>query len=84
VDNSARLQTVYRDVSPRYWKLINAFYQRTGVPMVLNTSFNLKGEPIVTTPQNAINTFTKSGMDVLILENCIIHCSGLPPQPAHM
>ncbi len=72
VDGTGRLQTVFRDQSPRYYDLIDRFGQATGVPLVLNTSFNLKGEPIVNTPANAFNTFSKSEMDVLILENVVV------------
>ena len=72
VDGTGRLQTVFKEESPRYWKLINAFYEKTGVPLLLNTSFNLRGEPIVNTPENAYNTFSASGMDVLVLENYIV------------
>jgi carbamoyltransferase len=73
VDNSARLQTVFRDTNPRYYELIRRFGEATGVPVVLNTSFNLKGEPIVTTPDNALNTFFASEMDTLVLGNHIVH-----------
>ncbi len=72
VDGTGRLQTVFRDVSPRYYGLIERFGQATGVPVVLNTSFNLKGEPIVNTPANAFNTFSKSEMDTLVLGNFIV------------
>jgi carbamoyltransferase len=72
VDGTGRLQTVFREQSPHYYKLIERFGQATGVPVILNTSFNLKGEPIVNTPGNAFNTFSKSEMDVLVLENFII------------
>jgi carbamoyltransferase len=72
VDGTGRLQTVFKDQSPRYYKMIEKFGQATGVPVVLNTSFNLKGEPIVNTPANAFNTFSKSEMDALVLENFII------------
>jgi carbamoyltransferase len=67
VDGTGRLQTVCQDVSPRYYRLIDTFGQATGVPVVLNTSFNLRGEPIVNTPNEAFHTFTQSGMDVLVL-----------------
>jgi len=56
----------------RYYRLIERFYQATGVPAVLNTSFNLKGEPIINTPEDAFNTFSKSEMDMLILGNFIL------------
>jgi carbamoyltransferase len=72
VDGTGRLQTVFKDQSPRYYKMIEKFGQATGVPVVMNTSFNLKGEPIVNTPANAHNTFSKSEMDALVLENFII------------
>jgi len=72
VDGSGRLQTVFRDVSARYYALIERFGHASGVPVVLNTSFNLKGEPIVTTPANAHNTFTKSDMDLLVLGNVLV------------
>ncbi len=72
VDGSGRLQTVFRDQSPRYYRLIERFGQATGVPVVLNTSFNLKGDPIVNTPANAFDTFSKSEMDNLVLENFLV------------
>jgi len=72
VDGTARLQTVHKAESPLYYNLINRFGQATGVPVILNTSFNLKGEPIVTTPANAFSTFARSGMDSLVLGNCLI------------
>ena len=69
VDNSGRVQGVMKEHNPRYHRLIEKFGEATGVPCILNTSFNLKGEPIVETPQNAYNTFMRSGMDSLILNN---------------
>ncbi len=72
VDGTARLQTVDREVAPRYYRLIESFGQATGVPVVLNTSFNLKGEPIVNTPAEAFSTFNRSGMDVLVLGQHVI------------
>src|SRR5262245_52524 len=72
VDGTGRLQTVQRATNPRYYRLIETFGQATGVPVVLNTSFNLKGEPIVNTPAEAYNTFSKSGMDVLVLGECVV------------
>jgi len=71
-DGTARLQTVFRDENPRYYGLIERFGKSTGVPVVLNTSFNLRGEPIVTTPANAFSTFSKSEMDSLVLGNFIV------------
>jgi carbamoyltransferase len=72
VDGTGRLQTVNETTNPRYYQLIKRFGEATGVPVVLNTSFNLKGEPIVNTPQEAFSTFRRSGMDVLVLEHCIV------------
>jgi carbamoyltransferase len=69
VDGSGRVQTVERDVSPRFHALIEAFAARTGVPIVLNTSFNLNGEPIVCSPDDAIRTFYTCALDVLYLGN---------------
>jgi carbamoyltransferase len=72
VDGTGRLQTVKKEFSPRYYRLIETFGQATGVPVILNTSFNLKGEPIVNTPAEAYSTFSRSGMDTLVLGNYII------------
>jgi len=72
VDGTGRLQTVQKNVNPTYHRLIDAFGQATGVPVLLNTSFNLKGEPIVNTPQEAFRTFLQSGMDSLVLGQCLI------------
>ncbi|MBI1975381.1 MAG: hypothetical protein HYS59_00030, partial [Candidatus Vogelbacteria bacterium] len=72
VDGTGRLQTVHQSINPRYYRLIEKFGEATGVPILLNTSFNLKGEPIVNTPREAFSTFSKSGMDVLVLDHYII------------
>ena len=72
VDGSARPQTVECDINPLYWRLINEFSERTGVPVVMNTSFNLRGEPIVCTPTDAIRTFFSSGMDALVIGNFVV------------
>jgi carbamoyltransferase len=71
VDGSGRLQTVPRHINERYYKLISAFHALTGVPIVLNTSFN-EQEPIVCTPEDAIKCFLKTRMDVLVLSNCVV------------
>ena len=73
VDNSARLQTVTRAASPRYYGLIERFGRETGVPVVMNTSFNLRGEPIVNTPAEAISTFARSGLDALVLDRLVLY-----------
>lgn len=71
-DGSGRLQTVYKKTNPGYHRMIEAFGEMTGVPVVMNTSFNLKGEPIVESPAHAFNTFSLSGMDLLFLNNYIV------------
>ena len=76
VDGSARLQTVVRDTNPRYHRLITAFGEATGVPVVLNTSFNLRGEPIVNTAAEAFSTFQRCGMDALVLDRTIVFKQG--------
>jgi len=72
VDGTARPQAVNQETNPRYWKLIKKFEEKTGIPMLINTSFNLKGEPIVTTPENAYSTFRRSGLDILVLGNFVV------------
>jgi len=67
VDGTARVQTVSRRTNPFYYDVINSFYKKTGVPVVLNTSFNIKGEPIVTTPVDAIRCFYGTGIDALVM-----------------
>jgi carbamoyltransferase len=75
VDGTGRLQTVRRDTNRRFHRLLEHFTDATGVPMLLNTSFNLKGEPIVNTPAEAFHTFHRSGLDVLVLGDCVIEKS---------
>ena len=72
VDGSARPQTVERDVNPLYWRLLDEFEKRTGVPVIMNTSFNLRGEAIVHTPTDAIRTFFSSGMDALVIGSFLV------------
>jgi carbamoyltransferase len=72
VDGSARPQTVQQDVNPLYWQLIRDFGQSTGVPVVMNTSFNLRGEPIVNSPTDAVRTFFSSGMDALVMGSYLV------------
>ena len=71
-DGTGRLQTVTEADNGRYYRLIKAFAERTGVPVVINTSFNVRGEPIVCTPQDAINTFVKTGIDVIVMGNHLV------------
>lgn len=73
VDYSARLQTVHRETNPRYHKLIDAFKSRTGCPVVVNTSFNVRGEPIVATPEDAFRCFMGTELDMLVVGNCVLH-----------
>jgi len=75
VDGSGRLQTVSKNSCPLYWKLIDCFRQRTGVPMLLNTSLN-ENEPIVRTPEQAVSTFQRTAMDMLVLGNLVIERNG--------
>ena len=67
VDGTGRLQSVIRDSNPTFHRLIEAFRAQTGVPVVLNTSYNLRGEPIVNTPEEAVDDYLKTGMDALLL-----------------
>ena len=72
IDYSARIQTVSRRTNPRYYDLIHAFKKKTGCPMLVNTSFNVRGEPIVCTPQDAYQCFMRTEMDILVLENQVL------------
>ena len=72
VDYSARIQTVRKEVAPLYWSILEAFRRRTGCPVVVNTSFNVRGEPIVCTPDDAYRCFMRTDMDVLVLEDCVL------------
>jgi carbamoyltransferase len=69
---TGRIQTVRREWNPLYYQVVEHFAEETGVPVLLNTSFNLRGEPIVNTPENALNTFGKSGIDTLYIENFVV------------
>jgi carbamoyltransferase len=69
---TGRLQTIRKEWNPRYYNIVKKFGEATGVPVLLNTSFNLRGEPIVTSPSNAFNTFSKSGIDVLVLGDYMV------------
>ena len=72
VDYSARIQTVHHDTNPRYWDLLTAFEKRTGCPVLINTSFNVRGEPIVCTPEDAFHCFMGTGLDYLAVGNCVM------------
>ena len=71
VDGTGRLQTVDKDVSPRYHKLISKFSEKSGVPILLNTSFN-ENEPIVNKPEEALDCFLRTKMDMLVMENIVV------------
>ena len=72
VDYSARVQTVDEERNPRFYRLLKAFHALTGCPVLVNTSFNVRGEPIVCTPQDAYRCFLATDMDVLVLEDCVL------------
>jgi carbamoyltransferase len=72
IDYSARIQSVNRETNPRYWQLINAFKEKTGYGVIVNTSFNVRGEPIVCTPEDALKCFMRTEMDYLVLGNYLI------------
>ncbi|MHC5081634.1 MAG: carbamoyltransferase family protein, partial [Planctomycetota bacterium] len=83
VDDSARVQTVDAVRHGRYYKLIQAFEEKTGVPLIINTSFNVRGEPIVCTPLDAVHCFMATRMDVLVLENFILRKEDQPEIERH-
>ena len=70
VDYSARIQTVHADTNPRYHALIGKFKETTGCPVIVNTSFNVRGEPIVCTPEDAFHCFMGSDIEILVAGNC--------------
>jgi carbamoyltransferase len=72
VDGSARAQTVSKEQNPRLWNLLKEFQRLTDLPIILNTSFNVKGEPIVCTPQEAINTFRNANLDLLVMGDYLV------------
>ena len=72
VDYTARIQTVHKETNPLYYKLIKKFKEKTGCPILINTSFNIRGEPIVCSPQDAFKCFMGNGLDMLIIGNCIL------------
>ena len=79
IDGSARIQTVTAETNPRFAALLAEFYRASGCPILLNTSFNMRGEPIVCTLMDAILCFVRTQMDVLVLEDFILERSGIPP-----
>jgi carbamoyltransferase len=81
VDYSARVQTVTASTNPRYYQLLRAFEKQTGCGVLINTSFNVRGEPIVHTPEDAFRCFMRTEMDVLVLENCVLLKENQKPVP---
>ncbi len=78
IDYSARIQTVHEATNPRYYRLLKAFEALTGCGVVVNTSFNVRGEPIVCTPEDAYRCFMRTNIDVLVLENCVLDKAAQP------
>lgn len=72
VDHSARIQTVHADTNPRFHALLSRFHQKTGCPVLINTSFNVRGEPIVCTPEDAFRCMMGTEMDALVIGNCVL------------
>jgi carbamoyltransferase len=79
IDYSARIQTVHESTNPRYYRLIKAFEAKTGCGVIVNTSFNVRGEPIVGSPADAYRCFMRTEMDLLVLENCVLEKSRQKP-----
>ncbi|MBF0228845.1 MAG: carbamoyltransferase [Desulfamplus sp.] len=78
VDYSARIQTVHKETNPKYWELITEFKRLTGIGVVVNTSFNVRGEPIVCTPEDAYRCFMRTEMDILVIENVLFFKKAQP------
>jgi len=78
VDYTARVQTVRRETNPVYWEIIEAFLAKTGCPVIVNTSFNVRGEPIVCSPADSYRCFMRTEMDYLVLENCVLDKKSQP------
>jgi len=72
IDYSARVQTVHEETNPKYYKLISEFKKKTGCPVIVNTSFNVRGEPIVNTPEDAFKCFMGTEIDILAIGNCLL------------
>jgi len=83
VDFSARIQSVDKERHPRLWRLMTAFKERTGCPVIINTSFNIRGEPIVCSPEHAYRCFMATNMDVLVMENQILYKEEQPQAKQH-
>ena len=79
VDYSARIQTVHRETNPRYYELLKVFEGKTGCAVLVNTSFNVRGEPIVCSPEDAYRCFMRTEMDTLVLEDCLLQKANQKP-----
>ncbi len=79
VDYSARVQTVHKETNPRFHALISAFKEKTGVPIVVNTSFNIRGEPIVCSTEDAFRCFMATGLDLLVIGDCVLEKANQNP-----
>ena len=79
VDYSARIQTVHEDSNPRYYRLLKAFEAKTGCGLLVNTSFNVRNEPIVCSPEDAYRCFMRTAIDILVLENCLLYKADQKP-----
>lgn len=73
IDYSARVQTIHKETNPMYYDLISKFEEKTGCAVIVNTSFNVRGEPIVCTPQDSYKCFMRTEMDILVIENFVLH-----------
>jgi len=73
VDYSARIQTVHEDTNPKYFQLLSKFFIKTGCPILVNTSFNVRGEPIVCTATDAFKCFMGTELDILVIDNFILY-----------
>ena len=72
IDYSARVQTVHKETNPKYYKLLSEFKKKTGCPVIVNTSFNVRGEPIVNTPEDTFKCFMGTEIEILVIENCFL------------
>ena len=83
IDGTSRVQTVSAEQNAYLYNILDAFERRTGVPVLINTSFNLRGEPIVSSPSDALKTFVASGIDCLVLENFVVERKDNSSAPAN-
>ena len=84
VDYSARVQTVHKDTNPLYHALIKDFRKKTGCPVVVNTSFNVRGEPLVCSPEDAFRCFMGTDIELLVVGNCVLRKDSQDPAQAEL